>query len=1618
MKTLSLILLHWLILLSPIIGHNPVSAQAILPPNAVDDAETINPGTTRSIRVLANDSDPQNFPLKVVAITTPANGTAAFNDSTVIYTPSFGYSGIDTFQYTISNGVLTSSAFVDAIVLPPPGTIWEDDIFNPLTTGALSGQNGWTTVAGLASPSVITDLDPNRGKTVQIDAAPGQAIGVTKIVPEQTSGRHTFSFLVKVSGAAHDSCEAAVEIQTDPSTGWTNKARFCLGSSLTVNYNPSGATATLVASTVPEQWYYIQAEMNLNTNLLEVWVDGQLKVADLPVHPGPIRSVGITGQDQGSAGVVYVDDFTGISSYGIAGSGGGTGTPGLPVYWINSAGGLWSNPANWSTRRVPAADEHAIITLGGNYTVTVDNSTTVNSLTLGAGFDIQTLSIKGNSSHANVTLTVNNDIRNSSLILLESTSGWGSTLKIVNGLLTNNFVVRVNAGTSGGTRTITGKVLNRCRTDIKQTLTFEGVFTNRAMLEIDTTKQMNLNGGAQVFNQNGGEISGKGMLELLNGATMNFNRGATRGPLPPLLSRANLNFGPSATGRATLIMRGAPSQLTGDIGAEQIVWLRGDGFYTDATVTAPNSFRNAGELRFQSLSGWGARLNMNGTLTNTSSGVVNINQGNSGGVREISGTLVNAGSVNVNPGANLTLNFKGTFTNFSALKIDSLQFMLLDGNTNVFNQNAGTIASNGLLEFRNGATMNFSSGATTGANPPLLSRGNLSFSPPATGRATFIMRGGPSRLSGDLGAEQTVWLRGDGFYTDATVTAKNNFKNAGEIRLESLSGWGSRLLLDSTLTNTGVINVNQGNSGGAREIAGALINQNAVNVNRGANLILNFNGVFTNFAALKIDSLQTMLLNGGAYVFNQYAGTIGGNGRLELQNGATMNFTSGATTGVFPPLLSRGNLNFGPPATGRATFIMRGAPSQLRGDIGAEQIVWLRGDGFYTDATVTAKSHFKNAGEIRLESLAGWGSRLLLDSTLTNTGVINVNQGNSGGGREISGTLINHGAVNVNRGANLTLNFKGTFTNFSALKIDSLQFMLLDGNTHTFNQNEGTIAGNGLLELRNGATMNFSSGATTGTNPPLLSRGNLRFAPPATGRATFIMRGAPSQLSGDLGAEQVVWLRGDGFYTDATVTAKNNFKNADVIRLESLSGWGSKLNLDSTLINTGLIHASNPRSAGRREIAGRMLNRGLLTIDSLQTLLATGALFKNDSGGAIQGKGTLNVLGTTFTNAGEFRPGTSPGILSITGPFPQTATGALSTEIGGLIVGREYDRLQVSDVATLSGTLNISVIDSSAVALGRTFQILTCRSHTGEFDIVNGRDLGNGLRFKVNYNNLTNVTLEIATEEAIANLNATNNGPTPLDSVTTFRASVFAGSNVRYVWNFGDSASDSGAVATHTYTTPGTYTVIVAASNTLGSVADTTVVTVFVVPISGLTATNNGPTPVDSVTVLTASVTAGSRVSYTWNFGDGTPTVNGAVVNHIYRTAGAYAAVVTATNAVSTFTDTTTVTIIPASAVDEFENAIPTAFVLKQNYPNPFNPSTTIRYAIPKASHVTLTVYDLVGKEVATLVSKKQPAGEHVVGWNPVGLPSGVYVYRLQTEETSPAAAQKFVATKKLILLK
>ena len=103
-------------------------------------------------------------------------------------------------------------------------------------------------------------------------------------------------------------------------------------------------------------------------------------------------------------------------------------------------------------------------------------------------------------------------------------------------------------------------------------------------------------------------------------------------------------------------------------------------------------------------------------------------------------------------------------------------------------------------------------------------------------------------------------------------------------------------------------------------------------------------------------------------------------------------------------------------------------------------------------------------------------------------------------------------------------------------------------------------------------------------------------------------------------------------------------------------------------------------------------------------------------------------------------------------------------------------------------------------------------------------------------------------------------------------------------------------------------------------------------------------------------------------------------------------------------------TIMTVTGIKTPENSTPVAFELKQNYPNPFNPSTTISFSLPHPGFVNLKVFDILGREVTTLLNEQEPSGSYSVKFNGTNYASGIYFYRLEFEGNS------FV--KKMILMK
>jgi hypothetical protein len=981
-----------------------------------------------------------------------------------------------------------------------------------------------------------------------------------------------------------------------------------------------------------------------------------------------------------------------------------------PNSWVNPAGGLWTDPANWSEGVVPGPGDIANIVLPGTYTVVLSGTGSVSTLNLGTPGGGQTLWVRGHGSAGTGHLVVGDGLVNLGTIRLESqVSNYESSLTVTSGELLNRGTLVVGEGTAGA-RNVTAFLRNQGTVQVDFSAAFAGTFTNESTVNIGANQILSLS-GSQVFNQNAGSVAGPGTLQL-NGATLNVNGGGLSGA-PAFLGNSSLNLGPSTTDPAAFIMAGPSGQVTGTLQTAQSLWVRGQGSHGTGHVTA-TGFTNLGEIRVESIVS-NYESNFTGDFTNGPTGVIDINVG-TGGVRRLTGAVTNRGAINVNQ----PTIFTGTFNHDAgSLTVAAAQvFAVATGQ--VFSLRGGTIAGAGTVELGS-ATFNFNGGTTTGA-PVFLGNSTLAIGAGATAPASFIMAGANGQVTGTLQNGQDLWVRGQGSHGTGLVTATGGFTNLGTIRIESvISNYESNLAGDFTNGPSGVIDINPG-TGGARRLTGVVTNLGTVNVNQPAN----FTGAFNQDGGVLAVAIGQTFVVGGSQVFNLRGGTITGPGTVQLDTAATLNFTGGTTTGA-PVFLSNATLDLGAGATAPASFVMAGVNGHVTGTLQNGQSLWVRGQGSHGTGLVTAAGTFTNLGNLRLESvISNYESNFAGDFTNGPSGVIDVNVG-TGGARRITGVVTNQGAVNINQ----PTNFTGTLNHDAGMvTVAAGQFLLL-GTSQTFNLRGGTIAGAGTVQV-DGGTFNFDGGTTTGA-PVSLPTSTLNIGAGATLPASFVMIGA-GHMSGNIAAGQTVWVRGQGSHGTALLTAAGDFTNAGLLRLESqVSNYASQLAVPGgTLTNTGTVDIGLG-TGGVRAIAANVANQGVFRVNAGIGVTVTGTQFDNLAGGVVEGRGTLTLSGSSLVNAGAIRPGASPGILSVGGAVSQAPAGAVDIEIGGLTADSQYDRLAASGAAALDGTLNLSLIDGFVPVLGATFDVLTCGSRTGTFATVNGLGIGGGLRFQVSY---------------------------------------------------------------------------------------------------------------------------------------------------------------------------------------------------------------------------------------------------------------------------------------------
>jgi RHS repeat-associated protein len=965
------------------------------------------------------------------------------------------------------------------------------------------------------------------------------------------------------------------------------------------------------------------------------------------------------------------------------------------------------------------------------------------------------LFIQADGFAGNSSLTSANGFTNEGTINLESShSSYSSSLFVTNGALTNALTGELNVNVGGGGRTIDAELVNRGSFNVHRGVSLPKRITNEGTFRIAADVTLDVFGDNHTFHQKSGDLQISGLLHLSAGAVLDYDGGAITGR--PLLTNSVLDIAPDAP--AASYTTRAASTLRSDIPQNHTVFIQADGTAGNSSLTSAASFTNAGKINLESSHGSYASslIVINGTLTNATSGEINVNVG--GGGRTIDAEILNQGTFNVNRGVALP----DRITNEAILNIASAVTLDIAGDNHTFHQKSGQLNIAGLLHFSAGAVLDYDGGSMTGT--PLFTSAMLDIAPNAP-TASFTTRGA-SVLQGDIPQGHTVLILADGTAGHSTLTSPNGFTNFGTVNLTSShSSYSSNLMVtNGTLTNAtlGEINVNAGNGGG-RTIDAELINHGALNVNRAVSLPKKI----TNDGTFRVASDVTLDITGDGHTFHQSTGLLNISGLLHFSAGAVFEYDRGSIIGT--PLFTSAVLDIAPTAPG-TTFTTRGA-STLRGNLSQGQTVLVLADGFVGHSSLTSANGFTNSGTINLESShSSYSSSLVVSNgTLTNsaTGQINVNAV-GGGARTIDAELVNHGTLNVNRAASLPkrITNEGTFNIGSGITLDFV------GDDHTFHQKNGSLQISGFLHFSAGAVLEYDGGSITGT--PLFTSAVLDIAPEAPA-ASFTTRGA-STLRGDLPQGQNVLILADGSVGHSTLTSENGFTNSGTINLEANhSSYTSSLVVtNGTLTNAAIGQINvNAVGGGGRTINAELLNQGTLNVNfgvSLPKPLAN--------------QGTINVTGANLTINSGANSFANSGLLNIaagrtltvSGAFEQAPVGTVRSQIAST---SSFGRLAITGAAALGGALEAAAVGDYVPLTGQTVVPVIYASRTGQFAAVNTIGVSNGLIFAAGYG-ATSVTLTAGEPLQIASGTPVSGtaeaiSATQLDTITSAAIARWAG---------------------------------------------------------------------------------------------------------------------------------------------------------------------------------------------------------------------------------------------------
>jgi hypothetical protein len=928
-------------------------------------------------------------------------------------------------------------------------------------------------------------------------------------------------------------------------------------------------------------------------------------------------------------------------------------------------------------------------------------------------------------------------------------------------------------------------------------VTVSDTFTQQSGGTVDLAADSSLNvvsvfGSPSYTMQAGTSVSGPGSFligSLFNGSTLTLTGDVTLGNVV-IGNNGVFNVNSGNVQATSLTLNGVTTTVAATASLDvQNLTLNGGTLTGAGRVTAEGSFTWTGGT----MDGAGPTV-LNGTTT-IGGGFPSPQTGremdNAGTATVVDGTTLSFGS-NVNSnvlwnneaGATLTLQGSASLNNRSGVSHTGQL------------SNAGEVVRVGSTTSTSAINITFDNTGTVDVRTGTLSlQGPNSASASLTNEGEFDLEASTVARLGSRASSSGAFNLGTGSVVNVFgVFAGFTLQSGGTVTLAADSSWNIDGLSYTMQANTsvsglGTFRVGVSNGGGLIITGDAALDNvvvvgGGVSVNSGqaqvTNLTLLGTSGATVAAAGSLD-VQNLTLNGGSL---NGAGTVTVEGTFAWMDTASMGgagrtVLNGTTTigGGFPhPQTSREVDNFGTATVLDGTTLNFGSNGVWNNEVGAT--LTLRGSAALGDIFFSPSGQLSNAGVvIRLGSA---GSTSTINIPFDNTGTVDVRTGTLSIQRPNSASvsLTNEGEFDLEASAVARIDGRASSTGTFNLATDSLLNVVgtLDQQSGTVNTTPGSVlnlgasssGGSGSYFLRDGTAVtgpgtvvvsqNFFTGILTVTgaaridNLSVIHQGSVTVA--ATGSLAvgeLLFTGGSIVVSGSLDTQDLTQTNGtvDGA---GTVTVEGNYNWS----FGTMKGTGHTVLNGTTTIGVG-------PSAGPILDTRTVDNAGTATlVDGKIVSFTNNALWNNEAGGTLilQGSAALGSFGPPgrFTNAGLLQTtghgqasigfavtnsGTIDlgGILVINGNYTQTATGTLNIHLGGRVVGSQYDQLQVHGLATLDGTLNVTLVNDFSPSAGDNFRILTFNSRSGDFAAKNLPDLGPDLFFDPVYDG-SGLTLE------------------------------------------------------------------------------------------------------------------------------------------------------------------------------------------------------------------------------------------------------------------------------------